>query len=260
MTKKRMIVVCSSIALLAIVGLIFTFSSVSCGGGGSPSGNGGTVTTLIITNTGSSSITIGFVTAATGGACPDVGGLLTAQELANAGWCTDYQAGVNNAGKCLVTLDAAGGANDSVTVPNPDGKCISGGFGAGGFAECETAEYPNGWTQAEFTLNPKASTQEAVDISAVNGVNYAISIVLGSGWYYGNQIFVTNVGPNKAINNNVGVPGVYPNGCTDCIQLVGDPPCPNLTSNPTCQSSRICNVYRDNAPGGTVEFQIGNLL
>jgi hypothetical protein len=186
--------------------------------------------------------------------------LLTAEELANEGWCTDFQGGVDNAGKCLVTLDAAGGANDSVTVPNPDGKCISGGFGTGGFAQCETAQFPTGWTQAEFTLNPTITDQETVDISAVNGVNYAVSILLGSGWFYGAQTSVTTVGPNKAINDNVGMPGVYPNGCTDCIRLVGNPVCPNLTSNPTCQATRICNVRRDNAPGGTVKFQIGELL
>lgn len=254
------------IIVLTIVGMVFTFSNVHCGSGSGDStpqlgnGNGGTVTTLIITNTGSAAVTIGFVTAATGGACPDVSQLLTAEELANEGWCTDFQGGVDNAGKCLVTLDAAGGANDSVTVPNPDGKCISGGFGAGGFAQCETAQFPTGWTQAEFTLNPKVTTEEAVDISAVNGVNYAVSILLGSGWFYGTQTFVTTVGPNKAINGNVGTTGVFPNGCTDCIQLVGAPPCPNLTSNPTCQATRICNVRRENASGGTVEFQIGELL
>jgi hypothetical protein len=73
-----------------------------------------------------------------------------------------------------------GGDNASVTVPNADNKCISGSFGAGGFAACGTAEYPHGWTQGEFTLNPTATTQEVVDISGVNGINYAVSIALGT--------------------------------------------------------------------------------
>jgi len=247
-----------------VIALVFAFSSITCGGsssggGGGGGGGGGTATGTVLkfTNTGAAQLILGFVSAAVGGACPTSSTLLTAHELANAGWCTNYQAGVDGAGKCLVTLDAGA----SVTVPNANGKCISGGFGAGGFASCGTTEYPNGWTQGEFTLNPTASTQEAVDISAVNGVNYPITIVFDSNdqWYYGpNQTMVGQVGPNNAFNQNVGVPGVFPNGCTDCIQLVGNPPCPDLTTSPTCQASRICNVYRDNAEGGTVEFQIGD--
>jgi len=246
-------------SILVLVVLILATTNITCGGSSTGGGGGGgsTGTILKITNIGASQLIIGFVTAAVGGACPTESTLLTAHELANAGWCTNYQAGVDGAGKCLVTIDAGG----SVTVPNPNGKCISGGFGAGGFASCGTTEYPNGWTQAEFTLNPTASTQEAVDISAVNGVNYALSILFDSSdeWYYGpNQTTVSQVGPNNAIDQNVGVPGVFPNGCTDCIQLIGSPPCPNLTTNPTCQASRICNVYRNDAPGGTVEFQVGD--
>lgn len=247
--------------VLVLVALVFAFTNLSCGSSSTSNGGGGgsTGTVLKITNIGTAQLIIGFVTAAVGGACPDASTLLTSRELSTVGWCTNFQAGVDHAGKCLVTIDAG----SSVTVPNPNGKCISGGFGAGGFAQCETTEYPNGWTQAEFTLNPIASTQEAVDISAVNGVNYPVSIVFSSSdeWYYGpDQTMVGQVGPNNAINQNVGVPGVFPNGCTDCIQLVNAPPCPNLATTPTCQASRICNVYRDNAAGGTVEFQIGNLF
>ena len=218
--------------------------------------NGNTTTALKLTNTAASPITIGFVTAAYGGACLQ-GELLTAQELYYAGWCTDYEAGVSGAGKCLLTI----AANSSVFVPNPQNKCVSGSFGTGGFASCQTSDYPDGWTQGEFTINPKETTQEAVDISAVNGVNYAISIGLAdAGWYYedGSAIVNQTVGPNKALNENIGVKGVFPNSCTDCIQLVGEIPCTGLAPvPPTCNSTRICNVYRDSAPGGTVEFKIG---
>ncbi len=228
------------------------------------SGCGGeTTTALKITNVGSSPVTIGFVTAAYGGACLQ-GELLTAQELANAGWCTNYQAGVNGAGKCLVTLGGAGSATASVSVPNPHNKCISGSFGTGGFASCQTSAYPDGWTQGEFTLNPKQTTQEAVDISGVNGINYALSITLADpAWHYedGTNIVNETVGPNKALNENIGIKGVYPNSCTDCIQLVGAIPCSGLSPvPPTCNATRICNVYRDSASGGTVEFKIGGRL
>lgn len=235
------------------------YSSSNCSSGC----GGGSTTELKLTNTSSSAITIGFVTAAYGGACPE-GQLLTAQELYNAGWCTDYEAGVSGAGKCLVTLGAVGSSTASIYVPNPSNKCISGAFGTGGFASCQTVQYPNGWTQGEFTLNPKATTQEAVDISAVNGVNFALSITLAdAGWYYedGSSIENQTVGPNSSLGQNIGIKGVYPPNCTDCIQLVGNITCSGLTPNPpTCNSSRICNVYRNASTGGTVEFKVGNQL
>lgn len=250
-------------------------ANLSCCGGTGYSNDGGTTcfhnsncsngcggssyTEMELTNTQSSAITIGFVTAAYGGACPE-GELLTAEELNSAGWCTDYEAGVEGAGKCLKTLGAAGSSTASVFVPNPDNKCISGSFGLGGYAACGTATYPNGWTQGEFTLNPKDTTQEVVDISGVNGINYALSISLGSGWYYGTDTSITTVGPNQGLNENVGVPGVYPNGCTVCTALEGDPVCPDITTSPTCQATAICNIKRDNVPGGTVEFNVGGEL
>ncbi|MFH1654920.1 MAG: hypothetical protein ABIE74_12840 [Pseudomonadota bacterium] len=257
MNRKKTGLISFSVVLVAIMVTIFSFHFVSCGnssGGNTPST---TVTLLKLTNTTAAAVIIGFVTAAAGGACADVNNLLTAEELSAAGWCTDYQAGVDGAGKCLVTLDAAGGTNASVTVPNPDNECMSGGFGIGGFATCNTTEFPTGWTQGEFTLNPIDTTQEVVDISGVNGVNYALSIELGSGWYYGTSTAITTVGPSGALNTNVGTPGVYPNGCTICTALEGDPVCPALTTAPTCQNSEICNIKRDNAPGGTVEFKVG---
>ena len=260
MASRRVLIVIATLALS-------TFSIMGCGGssdsGGSRGSTPNSVTTLRITNTGSSSVTLGFVNAAVGmgGACPSANSLLTAEELSVAGWCTDFTAGVHGAGKCKLTLGPAGGGNDSVTVPNPHGKCISGTFGTGGFAACGTPTYPHGWTQGEFTLNPTATDQEVVDISGVNGINYAVSISLGTGWHYGAaDTSITTVGPNGPLNSNVGNPGVYPNGCTDCIQLQGAPVCSDLTSSPTCQASRICNIKRDNSPGGTVEFKIGDLL
>ncbi|HPM40964.1 MAG TPA: hypothetical protein PLY45_00835 [bacterium] len=246
-----------SIVLAVVAAVVISWAG--CGGGSGGGGGGSTGTVLKITNNGSSQITIGFVTAAYGGACLE-GELLTAKALSDAGWCTDYEAGVDGAGKCLVTI--AAGA--SVTVPNPDGKCISGSFGTGGFASCQTEDYPDGWTQGEFTLNPKQTTQEAIDISAVNGVNFEISIVVDdTKWKYEDDSALANmtVGPNKKLDENIGVKGVYPNSCTDCIQLVGTIPCAGLSPvPPTCNATRICNVYRENAPGGTVEFRIGDRL
>jgi hypothetical protein len=221
------------------------------------------VTQLKITNTSSSPVTIGFKTNATGGVCTDADQLVTAEELANQKWCSGYIAGVDSAGQCTLTLDAAGGDNDSTTVPNSDGKCLAGVFGVGGYAACSTVTYPYGWTQGEFTLNPiESGAQETVDISGVNGFNYELSIHLESGWTYGPDVTsISTVGPNRGIGKNVGNPGVFPSGCTDCIQLVGTAPCPELASNPKCNSTRICNVQHTTGDfGGTVEFKIGDLM
>ncbi len=198
------------------------------------------------------------------GACPDSAELITAEELSDAGWCTDYQAGVDSAGKCLKTLGVSGSTTGSVYVPNPDNKCIAGSMGLGGFASCQDDTYPNGYTQCEFTLNPKATTMETFDISAVNGVNYALSVYLAddTNWGYedGSSIENNTVGPNNELDNNIGVKGVFPPNCTDCIQLIGTITCSGLTPDPpTCNSTRICNVNRSNSPGGTVEFKIGEL-
>ena len=256
MASRRFTVMCATLVLV-------TSLHWGCGGSSGTSGSGASAphTTLRITNTTSSSLTVSFVSAAVGEACPSADKLLTAEELYEKQWCTGFTEGLSDSGKCEITLHPAGHENDSVTVPNPHGKCISGSFAVGGFAACGTQAYPDGWTQGEFTLNPTAEgAQESVDISGVNGINYAISISLESGWYYGDNQSITTVGPNGPLNSNIGKPGVYPNGCTDCIRLVGPPVCTDLTSNPTCQESRICNVKRDNIVGDTVEFRIGELL
>jgi hypothetical protein len=265
------------VAVLLVV-LTLTVVLVGCGGSDSTSASSSNrgddydedayvpqddVTHLKITNISSSPVTIGFKTSALGGVCADDSQLLTAETLADAKWCSDYIAGVESAGQCTLTLDASGGDNDSTTVPNPDGKCLTGVFGLGGYAACSTVTYPHGWTQGEFTLNPTESgAQETVDISGVNGFNYELSIHLESGWTYGPDVTsISTVGPNRGLGKNIGNPGVFPNGCTDCIQLVGAAPCPDLASNPTCNNTRICNVQHTTGDfGGTVEFKIGDFM
>lgn len=110
---------------------------------------------------------------------------------------------------------------------------------------------------AEFTLNPNQGCAEAFDISCVNGVNSYIIMKAepDSGWVYGpnntplgdvkDQIY------NRDLQENSGLPGVYPVNCTDCIQLVGEKPCPTLPVGPA-QKERICNIQRYTT-GGVLE-------
>lgn len=44
---------------------------------------------------------------------------------------------------------------------------------------------------------------------------------------------------------------MFPVNCTDCVQLVGDKPCPTLPYGPP-QKQRICNIQRSER-GGTLK-------
>ena len=95
---------------------------------------------------------------------------------------------------------------------------------------------------------------EAFDISCVNGVNcyMAIKVDPKEGWTYGPDNEPIDSIYNRALQENSGNPGVYPVNCTDCVRLVGRPPCPSLPVGPA-QKSRICNVQRKGR-GGTVQI------
>ena len=56
------------------------------------------------------------------------------------------------------------------------------------------------------------------------------------------------------LQKNSGLPGVYPVNCTDCIQLVGNAPCPSLPIGPA-QTERICNIQRADR-GGNVHVNL----
>ena len=141
---------------------------------------------------------------------------------------------------------------------DPKGACFSGNIGfyiepqcAVKGADFNYGEY--GTNIAEFTLNPNTPCFEAFDISCVNGVNcyMMMKVDKGLGWNYGPNKTPIETIYNKGLQENSGNPGVYPVNCTDCIQLVGAPPCPSLPQGPA-QKERICNVQRSER-GGTVQ-------
>ena len=135
------------------------------------------------------------------------------------------------------------------------GLCFSGNIGFYIEPQCPVkgANFNNGLQEtsiAEFTLNPNTPCAEAFDISCVNGINCFITMKVGQdqGWYYGPDQKPIDTIYNKGLQLNAGNPGVYPVNCTDCIQLVGAPPCPSFPTGPP-QTERICNVQRPGRGG-----------
>jgi len=211
-----------------------------------------TRTSLVITNNTPDSLEVAIVLAAVGGGCPASNPPVTADQLDSLGFCSNVIESGNApyAGKCTFTL----AGNSSKTFPSLSNTCISGNVTFGGYPACPDTQFPKGYTTAEFTLNPTQGA-EAIDISLVNGFNQQVDMTMkgGGSWAYGtNNTAISSIVP-KPLGQNVGNPGVYPENCTDCIQLVGNSVCPTFSSTPTCQSSRICNAQRSfNQNGGTV--------
>lgn len=152
------------------------------------------------------------------------------------------------------------GANQTQDF-DPEGKCFSGNVSFYIEPQCPVsgADFHHGKTGtniAEFTLNPTKGCYEAIDISCVNGVNCFILMKVGEGlgWNYGPEKTAISTIYNRALGENQGNPGVYPVNCTDCVRLVGNPPCPTLPVGPA-QVERICNVQRSER-GGIVEVSL----
>lgn len=218
-----------------------------------------TRTELVVENNTSKDAQVFVVLAALGGACDSSNPPITADQLQAAGFCDqviENPAEKPYAGKCQFSL----GANQSKAFPNIPNTCISGNVTFGGYPACPDAVFPNGYTTAEFTLNPSAGAED-VDVSLVNGYNYKVTIAMagGGGWVISNTNppqAITEVVP-KPLGQNIGNPGVYPKDCTDCIQLVGQPVCTGFSTDPVCQPTRICDAQRPfSSNGGTVTIAL----
>lgn len=156
------------------------------------------------------------------------------------------------------------GANENKLF-DTKGQCFSGNFGFYIEPQCPVpgADFNNGkdgTSIAEFTFNSASGCAEAFDISCVNGVNcyLEISVDEGQGWYYGPDQTPINRIYNRGLQENAGLPGVYPVNCTDCIRLVGEKPCNSLPLGPA-QTERICNVQRSER-GGIVTINLTNAV
>lgn len=184
----------------------------------------------------------------------------------------------------------------TVTVTSILGPCLQGivfFFGSPGQCACgpntpipncagftpfvQGPAQPNGVNQGEASLNLPTSN-EAIDISCVQGANSALQMVVtapagGPFWFLGNDptpITTTITTQNSWVNiagkvdnncvstaTNQPIPGIFPFGCTDCINSPS-PPCgapfcvPAWGSNPGCQYNRA--PLAGQQFGGIVQF------
>jgi hypothetical protein len=146
---------------------------------------------------------------------------------------------------------------ETKTYTSPDGIALNGNIA---FWDVPLNCPYVGATMFEFNLNNeqiKVNSQETVDISCVAGVNAygEISIIQGVGGAWTDNIHskpITNI-KNKPLYKNTGISGVYPYGCTNCINTAGTPDCDGRPSYATPNTKHICNVQRNaKNSGGTV--------
>lgn len=160
------------------------------------------------------------------------------------------------------------GAGKMVSVTPPVGTGIAGNFSFGNAPNnCRTPADPNGQNLAEFTLDNNtpafspAYTQEAIDISCVNGVNAKLQFDLtktsGAGsWQTAGQSNVTTFANTKFTpppSSNINLVGVFPVGCDNCTSQA-NPGCnPQWVPWNVGSTTALCNVQRPaSQSGGTV--------
>lgn len=162
--------------------------------------------------------------------------------------------------------------HDSVSYTAPPNTCLSGNVAFGGPPQnCpDRIQFPNGMNLAEFTLNNSSqgpNAQETVDISAVYGVNAHLQFQLSGGGAWNAGAGQQNIAAfeNRALLDNIGLVGVFPYGCDDCIRRTSPTvtcPGPNVPPFPDmCDATHLCNVQRDaSSAGGTVQIIFKGLL
>ena len=153
----------------------------------------------------------------------------------------------------------------SVTYTPPAGMGISGNVSFGTPPQnCPPAGFPNGVNLAEFILNngfQGAGAQETIDDSGVDGVNATIRFSMSGGGAWNGGPGNPNITSfqNKGLRDNTGIVGVFPWGCTNCVDRAGAPSC--QTYEGTCNPTNICNVQRDaSSSGGTVEITFSGFI
>ena len=205
-------------------------------------------TSLVVKNGTNTATTVVFTLAASGGACTAP---LTADTLAAWGLCGN----VGNVGpdapyaeNCTQVLNP----HDSITIPGYANLCISGTVTFDALPNCPCETFPNGVTQAEFTLNT-SNKSEVIDITLVNGNSNVIAMDMIGG---GSWLLETTDSAMSHIQNlpfpasNADNPGIYPPNCTVCTGTNNDAPC--TLPNTPCSSNAICQMQRTNGVGGKV--------
>lgn len=145
--------------------------------------------------------------------------------------------------------------NESKRYKSPEGLAISGNISFG--RPPQNCPYA-GTTLYEFNLNNKltgVNAQETIDISCVAGVTTIGEIIAGGGtskWTDNHGKNITTI-KNKCLYNNTGISGVFPYGCTNCVNTEGAADCKPRAAYATPNTLNICNVQRNaKKNGGTV--------
>jgi hypothetical protein len=145
--------------------------------------------------------------------------------------------------------------NDTLTYSCPKDKAISGNISF--WSPPLNCPYV-GTTLYEFALNNEkiaVNSQETVDISCVAGVSSfgSISMSGGGDWTDNfNKAPITLI-ENDSLYKNTGISGVFPFGCTNCVNQEGAPDCEGRPAYATPNVNNICNVQRNaKNSGGTV--------
>jgi hypothetical protein len=117
-----------------------------------------------------------------------------------------------------------------------------------------------GTTLYEFTLNNAGTVskaQETVDISCVAGVSSRGQILLTKGAEWTDNVDKTPIKTieNLSLYHNTGISGVFPFGCTNCINTKGTPKCKATPTFATPNTKNLCNVQRSaDSSGGIVRI------
>lgn len=103
-------------------------------------------------------------------------------------------------------------------------------------------------TLFEFNVNNYGTAkdaQETMDISCVAGVNTIgrFEVSGGGAWVDGLSDTITSI-QNDSLYKNFGISGVYPYGCTNCINHDGMEDCKGHPKYAKPNTHHICNVQR----------------
>ena len=117
---------------------------------------------------------------------------------------------------------------------------------------CPSDDWINGVNIVEWSVNVPKGSNECLDISCVSGVNSIIKIDLlsGANWLANGKIIKTT--QNNKMWNNTGIYGVFPYGCTNCINTDGKQPC--QTPSEATNKQKICTLTRDKDKKGGVNL------
>jgi hypothetical protein len=106
---------------------------------------------------------------------------------------------------------------------------------------CFDSIWPTGINPFEFNLN---CPQKSIDISAIGGVNCILNVALigGPNWIATNSYPNVRNFYNDTLYKNTNLVGVFPYGCTNCVNTEGMESCVIKPAIP--DSTHICNPTR----------------